>query len=122
MYVEIAEPLVDKLVEELNRFDYKFTKIEHGKQLRLDCLQDAEDALTNVSKINHELWKRKNRLKQEFACLDEVIQQRSSQHAVVTSQTPREKRIVQATDSWFGEVISEAVQAVIDTIKVLERI
>ena len=72
-FVEIVEPLVNKPVEELTRFDYKFTKVEIGKQLCLSCLQDAQDALTNVSKSNHELWEKKNQLKQEVTCLNEVI-------------------------------------------------
>ena len=62
-YVEIVEPLVDKLVEELTSSDYKFTKVEVGKQSHLTCLQDAQNALTNVSKSNHELWEKKNQLK-----------------------------------------------------------
>lgn len=62
-FVEIAEPLVDKPVEELIHSNYKITKVEVGKQSRLGCLQDAQDALTNVSKSNHELWEKKNRLK-----------------------------------------------------------
>ena len=37
-FVEVAEPLVDKPVEELNRLDFKFTKVELGKQSRLGCL------------------------------------------------------------------------------------
>lgn len=40
-FMEVAEPLVSKLVEELIRSDYKFTKVEIGKQSRLGCLQDA---------------------------------------------------------------------------------
>lgn len=52
-FVEIVEPLVDKPVEEHNRPDYKFTKIELCKQSRLGCLHDAQDALANVSKRNH---------------------------------------------------------------------
>ena len=62
-FVEVDEPLVDKPMEELTRFDYKFTKIEIGKQSRLICLQDTQDALANVSKSNHELWEKKNQLK-----------------------------------------------------------
>lgn len=62
-FVEVAEPLVDKLVEELTRSDYKFTKVEIGKQSHLSCLQDVQDALANVSKNNHELWEKKNQLK-----------------------------------------------------------
>ena len=40
-YVEVVEPLVDKLVEALTSFDYEFTKVEVGKQSCLSCLQDA---------------------------------------------------------------------------------
>jgi hypothetical protein len=79
---------VDKPAEELNHSDYKFTKIELGKQSRLGCLQFAQDALANVSRSNHELWEKKNQHKQGVARLNEVIQQQSSQHAVCTSQTP----------------------------------
>lgn len=46
-FILVAKPLVDKLVEELTCSDYKFTKVEIGKQSRLSCLQDA---LANVSK------------------------------------------------------------------------
>ena len=52
-FVEIVEPLVDKPVEELTRSNYKFTKVEIGKQSCLGYLQDVQDALTNVSKSNH---------------------------------------------------------------------
>ena len=62
-FVEVAEPLVDKSVEELTHSDYKFTKVEIGKQSRLGCLRDAQDALLNVSKSNRELWEKKNQLK-----------------------------------------------------------
>ena len=34
----ITKPLVDKPTEELNRLDYKFTKIKLGKQSWLGCL------------------------------------------------------------------------------------
>ena len=65
---------------------------------------------------------KKNQLKQEVARLNEVIQQQSSQHAVIVSQTPKERRIVEAAKSWMGEVISEGVQAIIDMTRVIERI
>ena len=61
---KVVEPLVDKHVKELTHFDYKFAKLEIGKQSCLSCLQDAQDALGNVSKNNHELWEKKNQLKQ----------------------------------------------------------
>ena len=63
MFLEVVEPLVDKLAEELSCSNYKFIKIELDKQSRLDCMQDAHDALANVSKRNHELWEKKNQLK-----------------------------------------------------------
>ena len=72
-YVDIVEPFIDKPTKEFNRLDYKFTKIELGKQSQLGCLQDAQDALTNVSRSNHELWKKKNHLKEEVTRLNEVI-------------------------------------------------
>ena len=74
-FVEVDEPLVDKPVEELTRSDYKFTKVEIGKQSHLGCLQDAQDALLNVSKSNHELLEKKNQLKQEVVHLNKVIRQ-----------------------------------------------
>lgn len=40
-FVEVVEPLVDKPIEELTHFDYKFTKIEIGKKSCLICLQDV---------------------------------------------------------------------------------
>ena len=108
-FVEIIEPLVDKPVEELTRFDYKFTKVEVGKKSHLGCLQDAQDALTNVSKRNHELWEKKNQLKQEISRLNEAIQKQSSQSVVVMSQTSKEKRLIEAAKSWIQEIISEGV-------------
>ena len=72
-FVEVVEPLVDKPIEEVTHVDYKFTKVEIGKQSWLSCLQDAQDALANVSKSDHELWEKKNQFKQEVALLNEVI-------------------------------------------------
>ena len=61
-------------------------------------------------------------VKQEVARLNEVVQQQSLQHAVPTSQTPREKQIMKATKTWFREIVSEGVQAVTNAVKILERI
>ena len=58
-YAEIVEALVDKPAEELNYPDYKFTKIELGKQSWLGSLQDAQDALINLSKETSSFGKRK---------------------------------------------------------------
>ena len=104
-YVEVVEALVDKPVEELTRSDYKFTKVEVGKQSRLRYLQDAQDALANVSKSTHELWKKKNPLKQEVSRLNEVIQKQSSQSVVVMSQTSKERKLIEAAKSWIQEII-----------------
>ena len=76
-FVEVVEPLVDKPIEELTHFDYN-SKVEVGKQSRLGYLQDAQDAFTNLSKSSHELWEKKNQLKQEISHLNEVIQKQSS--------------------------------------------
>ena len=108
-YIEVAEPLVDKPVEELTSSDYKFTKVEVGKKSRLSSLQDAHDALANVSKSNHELWEKKNQLKQEVTHLNKVIQQQSPQNVVVTSQTSKERKLIEATKTWIGEIISKGV-------------
>ena len=90
-----------KFVKELTRSDYKFTKVEIGKQSHLTCLQDAQDALANVSKRNHELWEKKNQLKQEVSRLNEVIQKQSSQSVVVTSQISKERKLVEDAKPWI---------------------
>lgn len=121
-FVEVVEPLVGKSVEELTCSDYKFTKVEIGKQSRLSCLQDAQDALANVSKSNHELWEKKNQLKHEVSRLNEVIQKQYSQSVVVMSQTFRERKRIEAAKSWIQEIISEGVRAVTETFVVLRPV
>ena len=69
---------MNKPPKELYRFDYKFTKIELGKQSWLGCQQDASNVVFTLSEINNELWE-KTWLKLENASLHETIHQQFSQ-------------------------------------------
>lgn len=75
-----------------------------------------------MSKRNHKLWEKKNQLKQEVAHLNEVIHEQSSQYTITASKTPQEKWIIEATKTWFGEVVSEGARAIKDAVKILEHI
>lgn len=101
--------MVDKPIEEMQSTDYKFTKVELGKQTFIGCQQDAQDAVAFLTQRNNKLWEKMDGLKEENACLLEAVEKMNNACQRVNpistyfpKDTKRMKSKVKAIDDWYN--------------------
>lgn len=47
-YVELANPLAEKSLEEMQLLDYRLTRVELGKQTHAEIMHDAHDSVASL--------------------------------------------------------------------------
>lgn len=132
-YAKIVEPLVDKLREEMQVSDYRFTRVELGKQTLANMMQDAQSLVTVLAQSYNELLAKKEKLKEENEQLVSVIQritQSSDTVGSLSSFAPKESvrqlekiaRKAKAVDSWMAQLIAQGMPIVERVLKSLINI